>query len=126
MIEPWNKSTREAVLWRIQIALQTYMLWNIQTVIVEFIVNLEEEYALQLQRAFYAVSGPVLMPSEAEDGVVTQEALERSDAVHRALCYAVNAVFSTLHSLVGNIYLYRLKGKELPDCPEVKKCQLKT
>lgn len=53
----------------------------------------------------YAGSEKVVVPWDAEDGKVAQEAPESGEAIDETLRYIASAMFRTLHSLVENVPL---------------------
>lgn len=63
---------------------------------------------------------------ENEDGAVTQEPLDHSNAVYKVTHHNKSANSSSLHTLVENILLCMLKNEELSCWPEVRKGQLET
>lgn len=67
-----------------------------------------------------------VLPGEARDGAVTQEAPHGRDTVDNSLCYMASAEFSTLRTLVEHSLLYMLKPEEQSDSMNVVNCQSKT
>lgn len=98
---------------------------NNRTVMFEALSSREEVYALQWQRTSYGIRNQVIMPGEAENGAVLQEALQCRDDVEKALHYIPSPFFSTLHTTVEISQLHALKDEKPSAWSKVSECQLR-
>lgn len=78
--------------WKHKNALQAYVFYNNRILVFETVDRREQEYTLKLQRAFNAVGSPFVAP----------KAVERGDAVDKALRFLGFLRFSEQYSLLEN------------------------